>query len=331
MTTIRRIAAVTPEDLRANLLGQRATLPRRDAIVGIADSGLADREHLLRLVLSNASESPLNRAHAAAGLASVATPSALQALVRTAREAEPVVLMPAIQLLGRVGGEAERQVLEQISALARGTVADHARTAAALIAYRHRLDAPGLADQRMVALPLADGDRVPFEVSRPAAAEAERCRQSLDAERFRWPVAPEHAVGLRCRARAMIVSMDPEFLTTRGVASLRHRKALLAVVATRIEDGDRYSASHLVLADPGRGAQIRLRVCRPSGRLVLMGEGSVAERVSFTLGSIERPGAVAVGLGGQFGLDGVTIERAEASARVHGKVTLSFDAGRPSA
>jgi hypothetical protein len=127
----------------------------------------------------------------------------------------------------------------------------------------------------------------------------------------------------------MILSMDPEFLTTGGVESLQRRRALVAVVAARVEDGDRYSTSHLVIADPGRGTQILLGVCRPTGRLVLTGEGSVAESVSFTLRAIDRRGAVAVDLDGRFGPEGVVIERAEFSARAHAKVTLTFGAERP--
>lgn len=323
MTTIRAIAGVPPEELRAILTGQSTASRRRDAIVGVAASEIEDREQLLRDVLTDVSESPPTRARAAGGLASIATPSALLTLVRAAPDAEPTMLTTAIQLLGRSGGATEHRILDDIAALAGRPVADYARTAAALIAYRHRLDAPGLADQQLGTLTLADGDRMPFEVSRPATSEAERCRRSLDAERLHWPVAPEHAVSLRCRTRTMILSMDPTFLTVGGVASLQRRKGLIAVVATRLEDGDGYSASHFVLADPARGTQVLIRVCRPSGRLMLIGEGSVADSIRFTLRAVERPGAVAVDLSGRFGPEGVVLGRAESSARVHGKVTLS--------
>ncbi len=321
MTFIPLHPDVPPDELRAIVAGRAHRLSRREALRRIAGSSLEDREAVLKAVLENRSEHALARGVAAAGLAERATPSALEALMRAAPDAGAGVLSGAIPILARTGGVPEHRVLEDLAGRAPGPAADQARFAAALIAYRLRLDAPGLADRRPDMLAVEEPDSRSIDVHRPSAEDAERCQRSLAAERLLVGVSPENALQLRCGARSLIVSLDPAFLTADGVRSLTTKKALVAVVATLVEDGDRFSASHFVLSDPVRGSQVRFSICRPSGRLALTGQVTVGADVSFMLRAVRQPGAVAVAIDGRFGPDELVIDRAQAGARTHETMT----------
>ena len=289
--------------LREIVAGKDETYPRSQSMAMLLRTDFPNKHRDFEAVLENEREPPELRYLAAIHLGTMATPAALEILVRNSRVRDERVLAGVMKALGRIG---DRSALDAITAArqyATGAAARQAEFAATLIA--HRTGSEEYAPPVAVTASLLELDlhcARPFRVTRADGADAELCLRSLAGQPFGIEFAEHPMYQVRCGRKTSMILLNREFTTEASVESLQRRRAFLGVVAARSEDTRLYSVAQLMLTAPAEGKdEIRLFIHRPNGDLAFAGTAQVAENCAgFSIRAVPRPGAFAVSIEGRF-------------------------------
>lgn len=294
---------ISPERLRAVVLGQDKTLRRVTAMALLATSRPPHAEDVFAQVLANEKEHPRMRAAAAVSLGKLGTPAAEEALIKQSRVSDQRVLADVAKALGRIGGERALAALAQVRQRTTGLVAAQAQFAAALISHRLGLAGNELAapdGKNLIELPPAGARPVQF-----AKAEAGEAALSLRTLAFE-PIGIEYDQNalyqVRCGRSVRMLAINRAFTAAGAINKLTARKTLLGAVALKSVETDGYSISHYLLTEPGRQPNTAtLLVYRTNGTQAFAGTAQVTgARVSFSLRAVNHPGATPVRLEGTF-------------------------------
>ena len=289
--------------LREIVAGKDGTFPRSQCMAMLSSTDFPNKHRDFEAVLENERESPELRYLAAIHLGTVATPAALEILVRNSQVRDERVLAGVMKALGRIGDRSALDAIATARKYATGSAARQAEFAATLIAHRTGSEeyAPPVAvPASVVELDLHCAR--PFRITRADDADAELCLRSLAGQPFGIEFAEHPMYQVRCGRKTSMILLNREFTTEASVESLRKRRAFLGVVAARSEDIRMYFVAHLILTAPAEGKdEIRIFIHRPNGDVAFAGTAQVAENCAgFSIRALPRPGAFAVSIEGTF-------------------------------
>lgn len=289
---------------------------RGEAFALLAASRAPKGQELLASVLQDLAEPAAIRSAAALAIGRIPTREAEQILIGNLKDADPAVQPEILRALGRIGRE---QALAAIDSL-RLPERDHrvlaAQFAAALISHRlgregHEWPLPP--EESMLKAPRKNVQ--PIRFSPVAAEQSRKVIDDLTRQLYGVEYDNKRLAHVDCAGEMNVVCINLKFTEPGSTRRLLERKALLGVAAFRsLETGD-YSSAYLLMTAPAKppgGVNIVVPYC--SGKLALAGRGEVAgDRMKFQLRAVERPGAAAVEISGDFAAGQLTIGRAVTS------------------
>ena len=292
-----------PDRLRRAMRGGDPEIERAEAFALLAVSLLPEKEELLAGVLQDRTESPAIRSAAAIALGRIFSPESEQILVANLGADEPAVQIEVLLSLGRIGGPRALATIDSWRLPMQDRRHEAAAFAEALIAHRLRLDGYDLApipEAHLLPIPRRRSQQVraypvPAEESEKVIADLARQPYGIEYDR-------EKLVRLACGERINVWCPNREFTAPRGVVRLLDRKALAGVVALRSSETGDHSVSYLLMTAPRRpSASVIIFAPRCTGRTALAGAGEiVGNRLEFSIRAVDRPGAFAMDLSGDF-------------------------------
>ena len=157
----------------------------------------------------------------------MATPAALEILVRNSQVRDECVLAGVMKALGRIGDRSALDAIVAARKYATGSAAMPAEFAATLIAHRtarksvrHRLP-----DWDLLELELHCAR--PFRITQADGADAELCLRSLAAQPFGLEFAEHPMYQVRCGRNTLMIVFNRDFAAEASVESLQRRRAFL--------------------------------------------------------------------------------------------------------
>jgi hypothetical protein len=312
------VRAPNRAEVRSAALGRGGRLERGAAFGLLLRSDDPEREALLASVANDTRETPQERSAAVIALGHISTPKAEQLLRQMLATAPLRVLPDVLRSLGRIGSPAAIDAIDASVTSSVRPVADAARFAASLIAYRYRLpghDLPIPPPNELLAVPSRDAR--PMDVGAAPRSEARAALASLVHEPYGIELAPGSLTQLRCGTDLHVLCVNREFVVRGAASSLLERKALLALAALQSREGDGYSVSYILLSTPSPTRDtIGLLAPRCTGHPALAGSAELnGDRLRLTLRSVDRPGARPLAIDGTLELGRVTILEAVVAAR----------------
>jgi hypothetical protein len=299
-------------ELRDAALGHSSLVERRVAVALLLHSNYPEREDLLRSVATNPRETLEERSSAAIALGHIATSKAEMVLTQILRNVPDSVLADALRSLAKIGGPSALKAIDRHLASPSNAVADAARFAGAMIAHRfglpgHDLFAPS--PDKFLTVP--PGESLSIEVSRASVDEARLVLESLADEPYGIQLGGGPLTQLRCGTDVHTVCLNSRVVAPEPTRIVLQHKALLALVALQLREGDGHSVSYLILSSPSSVSDINLLAPRCTGRPALAGTAHVSNgEIRFSLRALNRPGARAVALDGTVAHGQVTMSQA---------------------
>ena len=263
--TLRMTSDMSKEELFEIAAGKDKVLLRSMAINELASYGSPDTVGLLRKVLMTDSETPKIRRLAAIALWRTNSSEATYIFSKAAETIEDTTVLTALlKCLGRIGDEGALKVILKIREIARGALASQASFAASLISYRLGLegnDLPFL--NKYFEIPLSS--RLGLKYTVPTSSEADIFMSCMAHEPYGIKLSKESALqcsGLGC---TWMVAINHEMTRGSTINLLQNRKNLLAIVASKSSEDNRYSASYLVLTSPAEESKVNILINRITG------------------------------------------------------------------
>jgi hypothetical protein len=294
---------VSLKRLRDVVAGRDGTVPRSQAMALLQISGFPDRHRDFEAVLEDENESAVARYLAAASLRNIATPTAMEILLKNTCVRDERVLSSVLNALACIGDESALDAILKVRERAEGLAASQAEFAASLIVHRLGLNGPDYPPPEI-------GDHLelkrhcarPIRVSKADEAEVELCLSSLASQPFGIEFAENSMLHARCGRNTWMIVLNKEFSDKTSVVTLAKRKGFFGVVAIRDEQSRSYSVAYLILTSPAKHDQsIDVLIYRISGQLCFTGIAQVAGNgAEFSILALQRPGAVAVKIDGTF-------------------------------
>lgn len=304
--------AIDLMEIRRAAAGHSSRLRRSDALRRLAASDFPGRHRDLDEILGNEENAEGLRSLAAVLLARQTDGHALPILARHADHAAPDVLDHIVRAIGQIGDQPMLTLLDRIQTTAPAWIGSHASFAAALIAYRHRLDGRAIElppDLRIQALP--GESRMPVAIDAPDEGNLAASLAAAEDEPYGISYDARHAIHLTFERDRWTILLSRECFVRDGLEQLSTRKALLGTVMERVTTDPEYAVALLVLSTPmGDGRSSRLHLHDVDGVLLYTGT-AIAEppQLRFSLNSIPRPLAIPLDIEGRLGEDGLHLDR----------------------
>jgi hypothetical protein len=282
---------------------------------------------VLQAILANNQLTMTERAAAARGLGHIATPEAERALLRHVRSLDPRVQQHVLSALGSFAGPAAGRTLGKLTAPEDIAAYRQLVFAAALVAHRHGLNGPFLAETLFV-------ERVRSRLKRasPLKARTRSAQVSKTAlGRFRG-----RDYGITFTDRVHSIDCGPlrwELLlnehlgrSASGLAKLLERPWIAGVLALWLPAKEALHSRYVILTRP-IGKSIRIDIVRADGEVVYAGNAARTDTgVEFRLSDVVRPGTAPLNLVGLLTSGGMKIVSAVSSAtRVNTREVLPVD------
>lgn len=296
---------LSPDRIRDVVLGRDKAISRKEAIALLRDADLPDRHQVLERVLKDESDDASLRYLAATTLYQLKLPESQEILIESSRAVQDQrVLESVAKALGRVGDERALEAVTEIKARTEGRTAAQAEFAAQLIAHRLGLkdyELPVPADDAL--LKLEESRAHVFEFRPASRPEARICLESLAPEPFGIEYSEEFMYEIDCLPGiSQMLLTNMEFAEDNAVEKLGARKALWAVVASKIQETGLYSTAFLVFTSRvPRSKRLRLLAHRPNGDQLFAGTGQIeGGQLKFAMNAVSRPGGFPIRAEGVF-------------------------------
>jgi len=271
-----------------------------------------------------------DRVTAARQLGRIATPQAQDALLRRVGDPEPRVQQVALAGLGRFADPAAlrplAKTIEPSDLAARRQLA----LTRALIAHRHGLDGPFLADaSRAEHPPGQPGQLATLTLGRKTAKKTATDRAKLLGSTYGIELA-DRAYGLACGKARWTLFMNADLGDSAAAVNRVFERAwIVGLLARWIPERIAAATQYVVLSRP-IGGSARLDVVSADGIVLYTG---LAERgkgeLSFGIGDVDRPGSAPTSLAGRVTGRGVVLDLSSAFAsRVGTRATTDVQVRR---
>lgn len=325
--------------LRSAQVAQLVAIARRPQAVGaevsparaikaLAEGAKAEiAVPVLQATLANNHLTMTERAAAARGLGHIATPEAERALLRHARSRDPRVQQQVFSALGPFAGPAAVRTLSKLAAPDDIAAYRQLVFAAALVAHRHGLKGPFLAET-----PFVERARSRVKTTSPLKARTRTARFSkTTGRRFRG-----RDYGIRFTDRVHSIDCGPlrwelflnEHLgrSASGLAKLLERPWIAGVLALWLPEKEALHSRYVILTRP-IGKSIRIDIVRADGEVVYAGNAARTDTgVEFRLSDVVRPGTAPLNLVGRLTSGGMKIVSSVSSAtRVNTREVLPVE------
>lgn len=283
----------------------------------------------LQAALANKRLTMTERAVAARELGRIATPDAERALLRQSRSPDPRVQQYAFAALGLFAGPKAGRALSKVSAPEDIAAYRQLVFAAALIAHRHGLDGPFLAETPFV---LRTRNRVKkvsgLKARTPGAKAAKTARSRFRGRDYGIKFAdPMHSIDCAELRWELLLNAD----LGRSAASLSNllkRPWIAGVLAKWLPDGEALYSKYVILTRP-IGESVRIDIVRSDGEVVYVGTASLSDKgVRILLSDVVRPGTAPLNLVGVMTSASMKILEAVSSAvRVSEREGVALETG----
>lgn len=297
ITQLRRLAS-----------GQTLSFFRGEALRLLATSRFPNRHRDLEIVLANEQEPLGLRCLAATLLGQQANDTALRILVNQAPSTTPDVLDQIVRAVGQIGDDTALEALDRIGASAPARIADQARFASVLIAYRHGLgDHTVELPERSRCLHIPQEHRLPVAVEIPHGKDLDSSLLAVAVEPYGIEFDERHASQLSFERDRWILLLNRTVL--EAFERLRRKKALLGVVVERVALDPEYVVALIILSTPAEGArEVRLHLHDLDGDLLYLGDAHVHEpRVGFSVETLARPVSIPLEIEGELTEEGLSL------------------------
>jgi hypothetical protein len=279
----------------------------------------------LKAVLSDGGAPQTDRIAAARGLGVVATPPAERALLAHLRVRDPRVQQDVFAALGLFGGPAAGRALGRLTPPSDHAARKQLGFAQALIAHRHGLDGPFLAEARPVERRPGRSAEMAAVTLRVAPARA----RAAAVDRLRGPTYEiefaERAYSLSCGPAKWTIFLNREMgRTAASRTSLFDRPWIAGVLAQWLPTGEALTTRLVMLARPA-GRQAHLDFVRADGEIVYTGAAQPAgSAIAFAVSDVERLGTAPLTITGRVTSTRVEVETAVVfAARVGVRETVA--------
>lgn len=270
-----------------------------------------------RLLLDEA-EQPRLRIMAGQILGQAGTPAAVRALERGLSAKNELALRGAVEGLRQAGRPETPAMLSRLKRR-KGVVGKEAARAAAVVSHRFGQRGNELPEAgEPTLLRISPRRSQPIEVSRAPAARVQQALDELGAAIRGTKLVADGATRLRCAGGDLLLLFDAA-MQEEGPDHLAARKTLAGVVAEKAAlEGSGWSVKYQLLTEPRRDGSIGLVAASMRGVPVHVGSARIkGARLTFTLRTLERPGATAIDIQGAFEDGRLTIKQARSNLRRH--------------
>lgn len=227
------------------------------------------------------------------------------------RKGEPRVVRGALRTLGRIGTTRGLNAILELSKSADRNIAEQARFAAILIAYRTRTAGKELAPDTIGIQTLKAPGRSAgkVEVSRFESRIAKRILDQLAEDPISIELDPEAVFDDRCAGVRRLIAFNKAFTGADGAEQLVKAPAVLGLLGAYAEEKDTYSASMTILATPDEGGTGGILTVHTShGEIVHMGK---YDGTRFEVLSADVPGNTAMLITGSYSDGELRLETGE--------------------
>ncbi|MBP2328158.1 hypothetical protein JOF56_008543 [Kibdelosporangium banguiense] len=283
---------LSAEILREAIAGEVATIPSSAALTLLSDIDApgVDPAALLRDAVGNPDLARHVRIGAMGIYSRVAGSDSIPLLVDALDDADDGVGRAAAAALGNVGTPSELEALRRVRERGDGPTSERATFAAALIVHRfglsdHQVD---LAQPETQEVPAAAGGMT-FASVRPGLRRRDQALKAINRYLPWFDVSKQDVYEVQCGRRLLAIAVDLD------VQQLSGRPAVPAVVAVQDPEYGEFHPSLIALSHPTSEGRVAVRLSRPSGEAVYVGEASVQDgRVELGLRAVMAPGVAPV-------------------------------------
>ncbi|MBE8518302.1 HEAT repeat domain-containing protein [Amycolatopsis sp. H6(2020)] len=283
---------LSEEQIRNAVAGRISEIPSSVALSILADrdSPGIDRIAVLRDATRNQELAGHTRIGALRVYARLAHTDALPSIVEALESSETHLAAAAAETLGRTGTADNLEALQRLRTSDDEVLRTRAAFAETLIVHRF-----GLSD-RTADLPqpetLASPDpagALTFTSVRPGTRRGGQAVEAIERA-LPWFAATVHQVHeIQCGRRLLEIAVDP------GLAGLRDRPAVPAVIATQNSEHGGFHPSLIALSRPAGQDEVTVSLHRLSGEAVYVGEGRMTENdIELDVRSVAAPGVAPI-------------------------------------
>lgn len=229
------------------------------------------------------------------------------------RSREPRIIRNALRSLGRIGGRESIASALEVEGRVVGALAVQARYAAMLIAYRHRLLLPNLEPVRdLRTLSLDRRASVEVEIRRMSETEGGLAIAQVMEDPIGVDLDPGAAFEDLCGGLRRLIALARAFSGPDGPTALARGPAVLGVIGSWSEAGNRFSSGQSLLATPNSdgGGWLHVHNARGEPRYYGRYTGS-----SFRIASVDRPGGVPMERAGSYDSGELVLETGATALR----------------
>ncbi len=289
---------------------------RPDVAMSVLKAVLADRK------------APLpERVAAARGLGSIATPAAERALLSQIRVGDPRVQQEVVAALGRFAGPAAGRGLRNLEAPADIATYRQWVFAGALIAHRHGLDGPFLAETLFVKRSRGRPEQMASFTARTKSAKATKAaRAKLRGAEYGIGFA-DRCHSIECGPSKWEIFVNRELTrSASGLEKLFERPWLAGVLAQWLPREEALQSRFVILARPS-GSAVRLEVVRADGEVVYVGTAvRSGTAIGFRVSDVVRAGTAPLNVAGRLTRSAIEIDSATVfAARVAVRRALAIN------
>jgi hypothetical protein len=266
-------------------------------------------------ILNDEKEDPELRYRATLQVARFNPKNAISSLVKASNSNDPRVLNGVAKALGQIGDASALPVLDKIQTASSGALSQRAEFSAALIAHRHGLSGHDIKlDSKSLELPVKNVSAISLVAS--DKSETENALHSAN-RMFGITLDEKLAFTLTCAKRRLLVLLNRDFTNEKDSTVFLNRKSFPGIVTIKNEDGKSHSVAYLILSSPSRqSGSVNLIITRTNGDVVLTGQAKLVNNsFEFEVNAVERPGAYAIRLKGNFDKGTLAFYEAHSSLR----------------
>ena len=297
------LGKLTLSQLRKIIKGNDSTLPKGQAMALLLVSQFPNKHRDFQEVLQNEDEPSTIRASAAHNLGVIGTPVAQEILINNINTDDDHVWLNIVRSLGQFGDESALEAINNNRRQTSQYLADQAKFAASLIAYRIGLDGYNHTFSDEIDCMELSSPYCLNALVRPARqAEIESCMISLLDEPFGIEYSESFAYRLEFDEFNWMIVLNREFTGPHGLDRISSRKGILGVIVEWHPVFESYYVLLLMLTTPRPVSRsIEFHLHRRDGNLAYLGQGpSVSNNNTFSLQTISKPGILPLEMNGTF-------------------------------
>jgi hypothetical protein len=302
------------------VLGKDKSFSRSTAIAMLLSSKLPNTSDLLLKILIDKNEAPKYQRLAAATLWRMNEPTALDHLMKAAKELKgDEVLTTIVKCLGRIGDQQAFNTISGIDKNAKGVLKEQSSFALSLISYRLGLQSNDLVfPNTFVKMPVRGSQQI--RALPPLKVEVDMFTSCMATEAYGIEFSKGSTLQLNCQGGQWMIAFNKDIVGSNINRLIRQRKTLLGLVAAKNSEDGRYSVAYLILTGPDSATgMVNIFINRITGAAAWAGTLSpmTSNQFGFKIQTVNRVGIVPIELDGVIDSNGkIDISRAVSGIRV---------------